>query len=184
VIRSCGKLTYGNAQAFIDDPAQGWDEGAFPPLFGHSGEEVKQDLLQLHRLAQVLRARRVANGAVRLDKTKLSFRLNEEQKPEDCYPYVQREANQLVEEFMLLANVAVAQRIFRSFPGCSLLRRHPKPLEHKLEAILELYRGMGYRMEGATSGQLAESIRSYANAVAEPDKVAVLQLMFTQASAG
>lgn len=53
-------------------------------------------------------------------------------------PAVQREANQLVEEFMLLANMSVAKIVADAFPERALLRRHPPPEEKKLAAVLDL----------------------------------------------
>lgn len=55
---------------------------------------------------------------------------------------VQREANQLVEEFMLLANMSVAALIARAFPGRALLRRHPPPHQRKMEELAATAAGL------------------------------------------
>lgn len=60
----------------------------------------------------------------------------------DCAPAVQREANQLVEEFMLLANMSVAKIVADAFPDRALLRRHPPPDEKKLSAVLDLAKSL------------------------------------------
>lgn len=69
------------------------------------------------------------NGALSLNNVKLGFRLDEFLNPVDVYQYVQKEANQLVEEFMLLANMQVARKIATTFPDTALLRNHVDPLE-------------------------------------------------------
>ena len=60
----------------------------------------------------------------------------------DCACAVQREANQLVEEFMLLANMSVAKIVADAFPDRALLRRHPPPDEKKLSAVLDLAKSL------------------------------------------
>lgn len=60
------------------------------------------------------------------------FELDEEGIATDCYNYEYTEANMLIEEFMLLANFAVAQQIALHLPEQALLRRHDEPLERRL----------------------------------------------------
>ena len=59
----------------------------------------------------------------------------ETQLPDECFPYMTQDSNRLVEEFMLLANMAVAKKIFDTFPSHALLRRHPPPKEQKLAEV-------------------------------------------------
>lgn len=54
------------------------------------------------------------------------------------WPAVQREANQLVEEFMLLANMSVANIVADAFPECAMLRRHPPPDERKIGDLVQM----------------------------------------------
>jgi exoribonuclease R len=148
VIRSCGKLAYGQAQTVIENPEVDWSTpgGEVPQLHcGHTAADVKGDILALHKIAQVLRRGRYSDGALRLNKPKLAFKLDDAMMPTECFPYITREANQLVEEFMLKANMAVAEHIAKAFPSSSLLRRHPPPLERKLEAIVKV---SGVEMRG------------------------------------
>jgi DIS3-like exonuclease 2 len=85
-------------------------------------QQVEADSLALHAIARRLRERRFANGALRLDNTRLYFTLDASGRPVAAAPYVQQEANQLVEEFMLLANMRVAGLISRAFPEHAVLR--------------------------------------------------------------
>ena len=91
-------------------------------------------MAHLHGLAAARRRARFASGALRLNKTKLWFALDPETgRPIGTGPYVQRASNFLVEELMLLANETVARYISAVFPHRALLRRHPPPLQRKME---------------------------------------------------
>jgi hypothetical protein len=84
--------------------------------------QVKADSLALNTIARNLRATRFANGALALTNTRLSFALSPEGLPLSWGHYVQMEAHQLIEEFMLLANMSVARLIAEAFPGRAMLR--------------------------------------------------------------
>lgn len=82
----------------------------------------------LLRIARVLRDRRVANGALTLASPELKFKLdNESQNPTDVSEYLHVDTHFMIEEFMLLANVAVAERLAANYPSFAILRRHPRP---------------------------------------------------------
>ena len=82
-----------------------------------------------------MRQRRFQNGTLRIQNNKLMFDLDENGVATDCYNYEYSEANMLVEEFMLLANFAVAQQIAVNLPEQALLRRHDEPLERRLVSL-------------------------------------------------
>ena len=149
-----------------------------PPLPSVPWETLALGVRRMWRLASLRRRARFDAGALRLDNTKLSFELStsssfsfsssssdadsqpqESGEPVEAFPYVQREANALVEELMLLANMAAASRISRWLPSRALLRRHPPPQERKMEelsrAILE---GTGARLDVSSSGALQASL--------------------------
>lgn len=83
-------------------------------------------------LAKKLRVARFANGTLSLQPLRLSFQLDENGLPTDCGQYERTDANELVEEFMLLTNIAVAQHIAVHLPEQALLRRHDTPIERRL----------------------------------------------------
>ncbi len=97
--------------------------------------QVVADVRALGALAGHMRRRRFAGGALRLDNVKLNFRLGADGNPAAAEPHVQREANQLVEELMLKANMAVAALLADAWPAAALLRRHPPPLERKMAEL-------------------------------------------------
>lgn len=160
VIRSCAKLSYTHAQSMIESPCQTLPEDQLPPISPeHSIQEIHQAILQLHAIAKELRAQRFVDGALRLDQVKLAFTLDHETGlPQGCHIYEYRDSNKLVEEFMLLANMAVAHRIHRAFPERALLRRHPPPQTKMLSDLAEFCGQMGLPVDFSSAGALNKSL--------------------------
>lgn len=156
IIRSCTKLSYDHAQSMIENPTEKIPEEELPPISPeHSVEEVHQAVLNLHSIAKQLRRQRFVDGALRLDQLKLAFTLDHETGlPQGCHIYEYRDSNKLVEEFMLLANMAVAHKIFRTFPEQALLRRHPPPQTKMLSDLVEFCDQMGLPMDVSSAGAL------------------------------
>uniref|UniRef100_A0A8D1D2Z6 DIS3-like exonuclease 2 n=1 Tax=Sus scrofa TaxID=9823 RepID=A0A8D1D2Z6_PIG len=160
VIRSCTKLSYEHAQSMIESPTRKIPEKELPPISPeHSGEEVHRAVLTLHGIAKELRKQRFADGALRLDQLKLAFTLDRETGlPQGCHIYEYRDSNKLVEEFMLLANMAVAREIHRAFPERALLRRHPPPQTKMLNDLMEFCEQLGLPMDFSSAGALNKSL--------------------------
>ncbi|KAM6304821.1 DIS3-like exonuclease 2 [Aegotheles albertisi] len=160
VICSCVKLSYDHAQSMIESPGKVFSSEELPPVSPHhSIAEIQQAVLNLHRIAQHLRKQRFIDGALRLDQLKLSFTLDQASgMPQGCYIYQYRDSNKLVEEFMLLANMAVAHQIYRSFPEQALLRRHPPPQTKLLKDLMEFCNQVGLNIDFSSAGTLHKSL--------------------------
>ncbi|KAM9459342.1 DIS3-like exonuclease 2 isoform 1-T3 [Salvelinus alpinus] len=160
VIRSCIKLSYDHAQSMIEAPDKLFQADELPPCAAeHPMDEIHQAVLNLHSIAKRLRAQRFQGGALRLDQLKLSFTLDRETSmPQGCYVYQYRDSNKLVEEFMLLANMATAHQIYRSFPNKALLRRHPPPQTKMVDDLQEFCDQMGLNIDFSTAGTLHKSL--------------------------
>lgn len=154
IIKSCAQLAYSDAQNVIDSGVlpEGRDISG-----GHSRERVTDDIKTLHTLAQIMRARRFKEGALRIDQVKLNFKLDDNGFPADASSAQGREANQLIEEFMLTANTAVSQKIAAGMSDTALLRRHGAPLERRLEGFQRRAQQMGFNVDISTSGSLYAS---------------------------
>ena len=146
VIKSDRRFTYEEAQAIIE-----------------TGEgEYKEEILKLNELAQILRKNRMAAGAVDFDRTEVRFEIDEQGKPLSVYFKESKEANKLIEEFMLLANRTVAERIgkvskdkkSKVFP----YRIHDLPDPDKLENLNSFVNRFGYKLR--TSGSKTEVSKS------------------------
>jgi DIS3-like exonuclease 2 len=122
--------------AFLQD----WTKEEVPAISAPYNASVISDKVNyLQSLAVKLRLKREANGALRLDQPKLSFFLDRETGlPQGYQLYEHRHSNRLIEEFMLLANIAVAKKICGAFPQMAVLRRHPKPKGQVMEKTREM----------------------------------------------
>lgn len=98
----------------------------------HSIQQVEESIMDLFKLSTVMRERRYQEGALSLNSVKLAFTLNDKDEPIGVAVCDTREANKLVEEFMLLANFSVAEKIYDAYPFMSLLRRHQRLIERRL----------------------------------------------------
>ena len=160
VIRSCAKLAYEHAQSMIDDPERVWSTEELPPITeGFTAHQLSEKVNMLQLLAVKLRMKREANGALRLDQPKLCFSLNKETGLPDGYRLHQhRHSNKLIEEFMLLANMAVAHKLFNTFPELAVLRRHPPPKPAMMEGVVEQMATLGIILDSSSSSGLARSL--------------------------
>ncbi|XP_051944055.1 DIS3-like exonuclease 2 isoform X1 [Hippocampus zosterae] len=163
VIRSCVKLSYDHAQSMIEAPEKTFAAEELPPVDPeHRIDMIHQAVINLHSIAKNLRAQRFSGGALRLDQLKLSFSLDKEtMMPQGCYIYQYRDSNKLVEEFMLLANIATAHHIYKCFPELALLRRHPPPKAKMVDELQELCDQLGIDIDLSSAGALNKSLLSF-----------------------
>ena len=127
-LRPAVQLTYGHAQSVID----GKPLGDVPVIPEHNAADIEHDIKILDDLAKQMRERRFQGGAISTEHNEVAFKLDETGMPIDCGTAEPTEANNLVEEFMLATNIAVAQQVAVHFPEQALLRRHDNPLERRL----------------------------------------------------
>ena len=124
--------------------------------------ENAEALITLDRLAKMLRKERFSNGAVRFDREELHFDIDEKGHPVRCYFKVSKDANKLIEEFMLLANRTVAEKIGKVSKGKKAktlpYRIHDNPDPQRLEALKEFVTKLGYKLK--TDGPKGEVARS------------------------
>ena len=122
-------------------------------------------LLKLDALAKKLREARFKNGAVKFDREELRFDIDETGKPIGCYFKKSLDANQLIEEFMLLANRTVAEGIGKVKKGTKAktlpYRIHDQPDQTKLETLREFVVKFGYKLKTAgTKGAISKSLNA------------------------
>lgn len=163
IIRSRVKMAYEHAQDMIEKPNRQWKPSELPPISdGATVEQISAQVNQLHKFALRLRRNRFENGALRLDQVKLQFDLDKETGlPNGYHVHKQRDANRLIEEFMLLANMAIAHHINAAYPETALLRRHPKPHEKQLEDVIEICKSFGINFNGTSSKTIQESLSQF-----------------------
>ena len=148
VIKSNRRLTYEEAQEIIEN--------------GHKDVPCGNEILILDSLAKILRKERYENGSVEFDRVEVRFEIDDKGHPTSVYFKESKDANKLIEEFMLLANKTVAQTIGK-VPGkkkakAFVYRIHDKPDEVKLSDLAALSRTFGYKVK--TSGSTREVNKS------------------------
>ena len=147
VIKSNRRFTYEEAQQIIE-----------------TGEgDYKEEVLQLNRLAQILREKRMAAGSINFDRCEVKFEIDETGKPLSVYFRVSKEANKLIEEFMLLANKTVAEYVGKvpknKKPKVLPYRIHDLPDPDKLDNLNQFIARFGYKIRtGGSKAEVSKSI--------------------------
>lgn len=147
VIKSNRRFTYEEAQQIIE-----------------TGEgDYKEEVLQLNRLAQILREKRMAAGSINFDRCEVKFEIDETGKPLSVYFKVSKEANKLIEEFMLLANKTVAEYVGKvpknKKPKVLPYRIHDLPDPDKLDNLNQFIARFGYKIRtGGSKAEVSKSI--------------------------
>ena len=168
IIRSNRRFAYEEAQAILEQNGvvDGSGEPAPPATKKNPYQgEFAEELIMLDRMAKCLRAERFKNGAVKFESEELHFDVDEKGKPVKCYFKRSKDANKLIEEFMLLANRTVAESVGRVKKGTKAktlpYRIHDQPDPTKLETLREFIVKFGYRLKTAgTKGAISRSLNS------------------------
>jgi ribonuclease R len=150
IINSDQRFTYDEAQAII--------EGGEGPL--------KDEVLTMHELAKLLRAKRFDNGAIAFEKEEVKFRLDEKGNPIEVYLKQYKDSNKLIEEFMLLANKQVATFIGRPKQGQAktfVYRIHDNPVQERLEMLVTIAAQLDYKVELGPRRILTDSLNKLLN---------------------
>ncbi|PZU91371.1 MAG: ribonuclease R [Chryseobacterium sp.] len=132
--------------------------------------DLVEEILQLDKLAKIMRAERIRNGAITFDRSEVRFNLDENNKPIGVYFKVSKDSNHLIEEFMLLANKKVSEFISlnkRNEPtgNTFIYRIHDDPDPAKLTALRDFVGTFGYKMDLANTQKVAESLNKLLNDV-------------------
>ena len=165
VIHSDHRFTYEDVQEIIE---------------GGNGE-FKKEILLLNEIAQTLRKERFTKGAINFSSQEVRFKLNEKGKPIGIEIKESKEAHQLIEELMLLANRTVAENVSKikinkqhvPFP----YRVHDTPDEEKLKPFIEFAKKFGHKFDISTPDRIAESFNTMLEAVeGKPEQHVLEQL--------
>ena len=153
VICSNRRMAYEEAQDIIENPQR----------YEQSADAVADAILRLHAIATSLRRQRYRNGAINFETQEVKFQLDENAHPIGVYIKESKEANWLVEEFMLLANRTVAEYIGKpgasgkSNPRTFVYRVHDEPNAEKLGTFVEFVSKLGFQIRTSSRKALAES---------------------------
>jgi ribonuclease R len=160
VIYSDQRFAYEEAQYIIETK-----DNTIPVDISITGEsyvvadEIVEATLKLDELAKILRKKRMANGAISFDKVEVKFNLDAEGEPEGVYFKVSKDANHLIEEFMLLANRKVAEYIGKQ-KKTFVYRIHDEPNEDKLIAMQTVISKFGYKIDLRNKSDISKSLNA------------------------
>ncbi|KAH8851855.1 DIS3-like exonuclease 2 [Schistosoma japonicum] len=158
-IRSCCKLSYEDAQEFIDHPGKKWTSNdCIKVEQPYTVLDVCNNVLILNNLATEMRRNRFQSGALRLDQVKPSFSLDSNKLPLGITPYISKQSNWLIEEWMLAANKSVAEHLAKSLPDSAFLRRHPPPSGKQLTEVSANLKLAGMNINVDSAGSIQSSI--------------------------
>ncbi len=165
IIRSNRRYAYEEVQQLLEDNGVKDGTGEPAPAPGPEGYkgEYAAELITLDRLAKQLRARRFKSGSVKFDSEELHFEVDEKGHPTRAFFKRSKDANKLIEEFMLLANRTVAESVGRVPKGRKAkvfpYRVHDNPDPQKMETLREFIAKFGYKVKvDGTRGAMAKSI--------------------------
>ncbi|WP_299246955.1 ribonuclease R [uncultured Aquimarina sp.] len=149
VTYSDARFAYEEAQHIIETK-----ENTIPKEISLTGEQYKADqkisdaVLKLDELAKIMRSKRMGQGAISFDKVEVKFNLNQENNPIGVFFKTSKDANKLIEEFMLLANKKVAEFIGKQNPKKTFIYRvHDEPNDEKLAALQNVIGRFGYKLD-------------------------------------
>ena len=184
VIYSDFRFAYEEAQAIIEAG----------PEVSHEGvpAEIKDAVLILNGLAAKLRKKRFAAGAISFDRPEMKVEVDEAGRPVNVYQKVTKEANWLIEEFMLLANRTVAEFVATGCKGVGetpakgvrkqaktfVYRVHDEPNQEKVESLRNFIGNFGYRMGPTTNGkEISKELNSLFAAAKDTPEYNAIELL-------
>lgn len=200
VIKSDYRFAYETAQQIIDAGDKAPDMEIRGGTDGRSGKsdnfgvtdgcvvpgEMKQAILSLWKLASILRNKRFRDGAVAFERPEMKVLVDKDGKPVDVYKKISREANWLIEEFMLLANKSVAEFIAtggkmdgkaRKGAKSFIYRIHDEPNALKLSGLSEFAGNFGYKADFGEGQKVSKTLNNLlAEAKDKPEFTAIEML--------
>jgi ribonuclease R len=170
VTYSDARFAYEEAQHVIENPEV--DSHIIPSEISITDKEYTVDkaiadaILDMDRLAKILRKKRMHAGAISFDKVEVKFILDEKSNPEGVYFKESKDANKLIEEFMLLANKSVAEFIGKQDPKKTFIYRvHDEPDDEKIAALENIIKRFGYKLDTRDRKSTSQSLNKLLNDV-------------------
>jgi len=184
IIYSDYRFAYEEAQAIIEAGPKASHEGV--------PEDIKEAILVLNGLAAKLRKKRFAAGAISFDRPEMKVEVDEKGRPVNVYQKVTKEANWLIEEFMLLANRTVAEFVATGCRGTGdapakgarkqaktfVYRVHDEPNQEKVENLRNFIGNFGYRMGPTNNGKdISRELNSLFEAAKDTPEYNAIELL-------
>lgn len=167
VIKSDRRYAYEEAQLILEKAGLATESGLDPakipnnkparkPRGAASEKEVAQAVVELHKLAAIMRKHRFETGSISFERPEMKVIVDESGKPVDVQQRITREANWLIEEFMLLANKEVAKYVTKGMrlkEPTFVYRIHEEPDFEKIKNLKDFVKHFGYTMGSTENGR-------------------------------
>jgi len=160
VTYSDARFAYEEAQAIIESKTN-----IIPAEVSLTGKEYKTDqaiadaVLKMDELAKIMRGQRMRSGAISFDKVEVKFELDQDANPIGVFFKTSKDANKLIEEFMLLANRKVSEFVGKQKPEKTFVYRvHDEPNEEKLMALQGVVSKFGHKLNFNNKEGIASSL--------------------------
>lgn len=158
VINVNQRFAYEDAQYVIEQKSKNVPaEVSFSDEAYSLNDDSFQAIMTLDKLAKILRQKRMAQGAISFDKVEVKFKLDEAANPTGVYFKQQKDANHLIEEFMLLANRKVSEFIGKQ-KKTFVYRIHDEPNEDKLFALQGVISKFGHQINLRDKKSISQSL--------------------------
>ena len=122
---------------------------------------IKEAVIKLNELAKIMREERMKAGAISFDKVEVKFNLDKTNNPVDVFFKTSKDANKLIEEFMLLANKKVAEFIGKQSPEKTFIyRTHDEPNDVKLQGLQRIVSKFGHQLNFKNKATTTKSLNN------------------------
>jgi ribonuclease R/exosome complex exonuclease DIS3/RRP44 len=160
VTYSDARFAYEEAQVIIETKKKQIPEDISITGKAYDADQnVADAVLKMDELAKIMRNRRMRDGAISFDKVEVKFDLDEEANPIGVFFKTSKDANKLIEEFMLLANKKVAEFIGKQSPRKTFVYRvHDEPDESKLAALQGIVAKFGHKLNFKDKNSISQSL--------------------------
>ena len=162
VTYSDARFAYEEVQAIIESKTN-----QIPQEVSLTGKAYKTDqaiadaILKFDELAKIMRRKRMSSGAISFDKVEVKFHLDDQANPTGVFFKTSKDANKLIEEFMLLANKKVAEFIGKQNPKKTFVYRvHDEPDDSKLAALQNVVKRFGYKLNFKDRKSVSQSLNN------------------------
>ncbi|MFP4844546.1 ribonuclease R [Winogradskyella sp. PE311] len=162
VTYSDARFAYEEAQAVIESKTNKIPkEVSLTSIAYKTDQNIADAILKMDELAKKMRSQRMREGAISFDKVEVKFNLDEEANPVGVFFKTSKDANKLIEEFMLLANRKVSEFIGKKKPQKTFVYRvHDEPDESKLAQLQTVVGRFGHKLNFKDKGSIASSLNN------------------------
>uniref|UniRef100_A0AC35TV17 RNB domain-containing protein n=1 Tax=Rhabditophanes sp. KR3021 TaxID=114890 RepID=A0AC35TV17_9BILA len=148
IVKNKAQLSYEQANEILENPAKSFENKVMA--------EVKEDLLELAKLHKVINQRRKDEGYLFLPQASINFKFTPgSEAPMAVTMNKPKLAKEIVQEFMIMANICVAKKLEKSYPKLALLRRQPQPKQKILNDTVDMCSKLGYSFDGSSVKSMA-----------------------------